>query len=95
MMPSKVLRDILLTKINKIEDILNISTKGFRGEALSYISSVTQIEIETRYIESDIGIRLIIENGKLKYNPLPIAMDKGCSICIKIYFIIFLLKENF
>ncbi|ABS30648.1 MAG: DNA mismatch repair endonuclease MutL [Candidatus Sulcia muelleri] len=71
------------SKINKIEDLLNISTKGFRGEALSYISSVTQIEIETRYIESDIGIRLIIENGKLKYNPLPIAMDKGCSICIK------------
>ncbi|WP_259114141.1 ATP-binding protein [Candidatus Karelsulcia muelleri] len=49
------------------------STKGF--EALT--------QIETRYIESDIGIRLIIENGKLKYNTLPIAMDKGCSICIK------------
>jgi len=46
--------------------------KVFRGEAL---------EIETRYIESDIGIRLIIENGKLK-DPLPIAMEKGYSICI-------------
>lgn len=60
-----------------------LTTKGFRGEALSYISSVTQIELETRDKTSDLGIRLIIENGELKYKPLPIAMNKGCSICIK------------
>ncbi|WGS82619.1 MAG: DNA mismatch repair endonuclease MutL [Candidatus Karelsulcia muelleri] len=71
------------SKLTKIEDLLKISTKGFRGEALSYISSVTQIELETREKTSDLGIRLIIENGELKYKPLPIAMNKGCSICIK------------
>ncbi|YCJ91437.1 MAG: DNA mismatch repair endonuclease MutL [Candidatus Karelsulcia muelleri] len=71
------------SKLTKIEDLFNISTKGFRGEALSYISSVTQIELETREKTSDLGIRLIIENGELKYKPFPIAMNKGCSICIK------------
>ncbi|XME00242.1 MAG: DNA mismatch repair endonuclease MutL [Candidatus Karelsulcia muelleri] len=71
------------SKLTKIEDLLNLYTKGFRGEALSYISSVTQIELETRDQTSDLGIRLIIENGELKYKPLPIAMNKGCSICIK------------
>ncbi|WP_110480685.1 DNA mismatch repair endonuclease MutL [Candidatus Karelsulcia muelleri] len=71
------------SKLTKIEDLFHISTKGFRGEALSYISSVTQIELETREKTSDLGIRLIIENGELKYKPLPIAMNKGCSICIK------------
>ncbi|WGS82859.1 MAG: DNA mismatch repair endonuclease MutL [Candidatus Karelsulcia muelleri] len=71
------------SKLTKIEDLLKISTKGFRGEALSYISSVTQIELETREKTSDLGIRLIIENGELKYKPFPIAMNKGCSICIK------------
>ncbi|WP_110506974.1 DNA mismatch repair endonuclease MutL [Candidatus Karelsulcia muelleri] len=71
------------SKLTKIEDLFKISTKGFRGEALSYISSVTQIELETREKTSDLGIRLIIENGELKYKPLPIAMNKGCSICIK------------
>ncbi|WP_110483141.1 DNA mismatch repair endonuclease MutL [Candidatus Karelsulcia muelleri] len=71
------------SKLTKIEDLLKIYTKGFRGEALSYISSVTQIELETRDQTSDLGIRLIIENGELKYKPLPIAMNKGCSICIK------------
>ncbi|WP_110473532.1 DNA mismatch repair endonuclease MutL [Candidatus Karelsulcia muelleri] len=71
------------SKLTKIEDLLNISTKGFRGEALSSISSVTQIELETREKTSDLGIRLIIENGELKSKPLPIAMNKGCSICIK------------
>ncbi|BAO66416.1 DNA mismatch repair endonuclease MutL [Candidatus Karelsulcia muelleri] len=83
------------SKINKVEDLLNLSTKGFRGEALSYITSVTQIEIDTRYIESDIGIRLIIENGKLKYKPLPISMDKGCSICIKNIFYNIPVKRKF
>ncbi|ACU52959.1 putative DNA mismatch repair protein MutL [Candidatus Sulcia muelleri SMDSEM] len=71
------------SKLTKIEDLFKISTKGFRGEALSYISSVTQIELETREKTSDLGIRLIIENGELKYKPFPIAMNKGCSICIK------------
>ncbi|MFP3037215.1 MAG: DNA mismatch repair endonuclease MutL, partial [Candidatus Karelsulcia muelleri] len=71
------------SKLTKIEDLFKISTKGFRGEALSYISSVTQIELETREKTSDLGIRLIIKNGELKYKPLPIAMNKGCSICIK------------
>ncbi|XVC35180.1 MAG: DNA mismatch repair endonuclease MutL [Candidatus Karelsulcia muelleri] len=71
------------SKLTKIEDLFHIATKGFRGEALSYISSVTQIELETREKTSDLGIRLIIENGELKYKPLPIAMNKGCSICIK------------
>ncbi|XMD33217.1 MAG: DNA mismatch repair endonuclease MutL [Candidatus Karelsulcia muelleri] len=71
------------SKLTKIEDLFQISTKGFRGEALSYISSVTQIELETREKTSDLGIRLILENGELKYKPLPIAMNKGCSICIK------------
>ncbi|XMD33423.1 MAG: DNA mismatch repair endonuclease MutL [Candidatus Karelsulcia muelleri] len=82
------------SKLTKIEDIFNISTKGFRGEALSYISSVTQIELETREKTSYLGIRLIIENGELKYKPLPIAMNKGCSICIKNIFYNIPAKRN-
>ncbi|WP_259285625.1 ATP-binding protein [Candidatus Karelsulcia muelleri] len=72
-------------RIHIIDDGIGMSKndaiKSFERKIESGFEALTQIE--TRYIESDIGIRLIIENGKLKYNTLPIAMDKGCSICIK------------
>ncbi|MCP4726333.1 MAG: DNA mismatch repair endonuclease MutL [bacterium] len=47
------------SKINEITDIESISSYGFRGEALSSISSISRLAILTRSREEEIGAKLI------------------------------------
>ncbi len=52
------------SKIRSVEDLLNVSSLGFRGEALSSIAAVSQIELITKTTESFTGYRYVIEGGK-------------------------------
>ncbi len=54
------------SKIRKVEDLLEIHSLGFRGEALSSIAAVCQVEMLTKTKESLIGIRYQIEGGEEK-----------------------------
>ncbi|MGN0398922.1 MAG: DNA mismatch repair endonuclease MutL [Blautia sp.] len=54
------------SKIEKVEDLLQISSLGFRGEALSSISAVAQVEMITKTPEALTGIRYQIEGGMEK-----------------------------
>lgn len=54
------------SKIASVEDLLTIKSLGFRGEALSSISAVAQIELITKTHESLMGTRYVIEGGKEK-----------------------------
>jgi len=54
------------SKIRSVEDLLTISSLGFRGEALSSISAVSMVELLTKTKESICGIRYVIEGGKEK-----------------------------
>lgn len=54
------------SKIEKVEDLLQISSLGFRGEALSSIAAVGQVELITKTPEALTGIRYVIEGGKEK-----------------------------
>lgn len=54
------------SKIQKVEDLLQISSLGFRGEALSSISAVSQMEVITKTPEEMTGIRYVIEGGQEK-----------------------------
>lgn len=51
------------SKIQKVEDLLQISSLGFRGEALSSIAAVSQVELITKPPEQLIGVRYVIEGG--------------------------------
>lgn len=54
------------SKIEKVEDLLEIESLGFRGEALSSIAAVAQVEMITKTAEALTGIRYLIEGGMEK-----------------------------
>ncbi len=54
------------SKIRSVEDLLTISSLGFRGEALSSISAVSMVELLTKTKDAICGIRYVIEGGKEK-----------------------------
>lgn len=51
------------SKIKRVEDLLSVSSLGFRGEALSSIAAVAQVELITKTKESLMGVRYAIEGG--------------------------------
>lgn len=52
------------SKIKSVEDLFTVSSLGFRGEALSSIAAVSQVELITKPPEQLSGIRYVIEGGK-------------------------------
>lgn len=82
------------SKIFSYEDLESISTLGFRGEALSSISAVSQIEIRTEMKEDEVGIllrndtdgKILIEKG---------SFPKGTSISVKNLFFNTPARRNF
>lgn len=54
------------SKINAVEDLLSIHSLGFRGEALSSIAAVSQVECISKTPNELIGIRYCIEGGEEK-----------------------------
>ena len=63
--PSAFLRHST-SKIRSIDDLTHIGTLGFRGEALSSIAAVSQVELTTKQREEVFGTRYVIEGGTEK-----------------------------
>jgi DNA mismatch repair protein MutL len=53
------------SKIKDTDDLLNVATLGFRGEALPSIASVSRLRLETRAAEDEAGTVIEINGGKL------------------------------
>ncbi len=54
------------SKISCEEDLTNIKSLGFRGEALSSISAVSKVEMLTKRADDFLGSRYVIEGGEVK-----------------------------
>lgn len=53
------------SKITRAEDLFTLRTMGFRGEALPSIVAVSQVTLQTRTPDSELGTRLDIEGGRI------------------------------
>ena len=53
------------SKISSFDDFINISTNGFRGEALASISAVAKISMTTKTADSNYGMTVVMNNDKL------------------------------
>lgn len=70
------------SKISDLYDLDNIKTLGFRGEALSSIAAVSQIELTSKTEEEDLGTLLTLEGGDV-VSSTKISCNVGTKIIVK------------
>jgi len=73
---------------------MNILTMGFRGEALSSIAAISEVELQTKTASNEIGTLINIDNSKIK-NIKNIATRTGTSISVKNLFFNVPARKNF
>jgi DNA mismatch repair protein MutL len=64
------------------EDLFNITTLGFRGEALPSIGSIAHLEIRTRPKVADHGIAITVDRGR-KGEVRPAALNPGTIVEVR------------
>lgn len=69
------------SKIQVIEDLYEIQSKGFRGEALASMASVAKIDLCSRPIHQAHAMRILAESGQ--YQLIPAVRNQGTSIEVK------------
>lgn len=67
------------SKISTTDDLFNITTMGFRGEALASISAISQLVLKTKTKEADVGFKILAGGGKL-IDKHDVAMPDGTTV---------------
>ena len=70
------------SKIKELEDIYDLHTFGFRGEALASIASISQVELITRQADAEIGSKVIISGGEF-VSQTPVAAPVGSQFIVR------------
>lgn len=70
------------SKIRKAEDLDEVKSMGFRGEALASIAAIAKVDMISKTEENDVGFKIIVEGGEIldKHEE---GAPKGTSITIK------------
>ncbi|MEZ5171971.1 MAG: DNA mismatch repair endonuclease MutL [Bacteroidia bacterium] len=82
------------SKIRKADDLWEIRTMGFRGEAMASIAAVAQVEMTTRIKGEELGTQIHIEGSEVK-NLEACACPEGTSISVKNLFYNVPARRNF
>lgn len=53
------------SKIRAVEDLIKVSTMGFRGEALASIAAIAKVELISRTKDNETGIKVLVAGGKI------------------------------
>ncbi|MEG6565899.1 DNA mismatch repair endonuclease MutL [Thermoanaerobacterium saccharolyticum] len=70
------------SKIKSTDDLFNIGTLGFRGEALSSIAAISKVLLKTKEENSLYGTLINVEGGKI-LKKSKCGCEKGCSVEVK------------
>ena len=70
------------SKIQKASDLFNLTTMGFRGEALASIAAVAQVELKTRRREDELGTMIQIAGSKIEKQE-PVACPAGSNFSVQ------------
>lgn len=82
------------SKITTANDLFNLTTKGFRGEALASIAAISHVELKTKRDIDDVGTHIKIEGSEVVSQEV-IATPTGTSIAVKNLFFNIPARRNF
>jgi DNA mismatch repair protein MutL len=82
------------SKIKNTDDLFNIRTMGFRGEALASIAAVAQVEMRTRRASDELGTCIRMEGALVKAQEL-VTCPVGTCISVKNLFFNVPARRNF
>lgn len=82
------------SKLRKAEDLFEIKTMGFRGEAMASIAAIAQVELKTKQADAKAGTLVEIEASDLKKLE-PCSMTDGTQIVVKNLFYNIPARRNF
>jgi DNA mismatch repair protein MutL len=82
------------SKIRAAEDLFQLNTKGFRGEALASIAAIAHVELKTKQDEDDLGTAIVIEGSEVKSQEV-VVTPTGTSVAVKHLFFNIPARRNF
>jgi DNA mismatch repair protein MutL len=82
------------SKIRHAEDLFDLHTKGFRGEALASIAAIAHVELKTKQDQEELGTHIIIEGSKFVTQDVAV-LPKGTSFLVKNLFFNIPARRNF
>ncbi|APG64338.1 DNA mismatch repair protein MutL [Tenacibaculum todarodis] len=82
------------SKIRDAQDLFNLNTKGFRGEALASIAAIAHVELKTKQENEELGTLIKIEGSKVTSQEV-VSTSKGTSIAVKNLFYNIPARRNF
>lgn len=82
------------SKIKTADDLFDIHTKGFRGEALASIAAVAHVELKSKLEQEELGTAIKIESSKVIAQDV-VVTPKGTSVSVKNLFYNVPARRNF
>lgn len=82
------------SKIRKAEDLFDLHTKGFRGEALASIAAIAHVELKTKQNQEELGTHIVMEGSKI-LSQEPAVLPNGTSFLVKNLFFNIPARRNF